>query len=256
MIKLISIVVLLLNVPSYAELNFDVFIKYGISVQIDVFSGRPNPVYPITDSNAIAAIVNKLSIYTASDIDSALIKYPDSPTCDRVTPPKSGYRGLFIGLEHLDTFLINIGNQTLAYRDNVVQSTCKYIWDRNSELEKLIIAAMPQDSIATLGALIPDSLKPNISIKTQPFEIQKVIRDDINYPNPFSSQISFNLSHSGISVIKIYNTTGQLLKLLIGNKNIIWDGRDDSGHLAGNGTYYCEIRDGEKREVIRIMLIK
>jgi len=66
-----------------------------------------------------------------------------------------------------------------------------------------------------------------------------------NYPNPFnpSTIITYQLPASREVNLKVYNLIGQEMKTLVeGNKavgkhQVIWDGRDNHGHLVSSGIY-------------------
>ncbi|MEK6552119.1 MAG: type IX secretion system sortase PorU, partial [Bacteroidota bacterium] len=78
-----------------------------------------------------------------------------------------------------------------------------------------------------------------------------VLRDVVNYPNPFSSNTTFTFRHnvsSAINVkIKIYTIAGRLIKQ-IEQSNILdkfvridWDGRDADENQIANGTYLYKL---------------
>jgi flagellar hook assembly protein FlgD len=75
-------------------------------------------------------------------------------------------------------------------------------------------------------------------------------KDEIVYPNPFSKEttIGFSLNASEKVSVSIYNELGQLVKNLLnensmnsGKFQVIWDGMDNSGANASNGTYFYKI---------------
>jgi len=78
-----------------------------------------------------------------------------------------------------------------------------------------------------------------------------VLRDIVNYPNPFSSNTTFTFQHnvaSAINVkIKIYTIAGRLIKqidqsdLLDKFVRIDWDGRDADENQIANGTYLYKL---------------
>ena len=78
-----------------------------------------------------------------------------------------------------------------------------------------------------------------------------VLKDVVNYPNPFSSNTTFLFQHNinepiDIS-IKIYTVAGRLIKVIdeysISDKfvKIDWDGRDQDGSQIANGTYLYKL---------------
>jgi hypothetical protein len=85
-----------------------------------------------------------------------------------------------------------------------------------------------------------------------------------NYPNPFNpvTYISYQLPENTKVKLKIYNITGQLVKVLVdelqrgGYYNIKWDGRDDKGNTVSSGLYIYRL---ETRNFIctkRMVLLK
>lgn len=89
-----------------------------------------------------------------------------------------------------------------------------------------------------------------------------VLRDVVNYPNPFSSQTYFTFQHNYTSPvdvsIKVYTIAGRLIREIeessIMDKfvKVFWDGRDADGDIIANGTYLyklvVETTDGQARE--------
>ena len=78
-----------------------------------------------------------------------------------------------------------------------------------------------------------------------------VLRDVVNYPNPFKSNTTFTFQHNlsqPINIrIKVYTVAGRLIKVLedsdISDKfvKIDWDGRDADGNLLANGVYLYKL---------------
>lgn len=76
-----------------------------------------------------------------------------------------------------------------------------------------------------------------------------VIREVMNYPNPFTNKttFTFNSSRDAEVRIKIFTVSGQLIKTLEdpfvsrGFNMIEWDGRDESGDIPANGVYLYKL---------------
>ncbi|MCX6150129.1 MAG: type IX secretion system sortase PorU [Ignavibacteriales bacterium] len=99
-----------------------------------------------------------------------------------------------------------------------------------------------------------------------------VLRDVVNYPNPFRSNTTFTFQHNlsqPVSLkIKVYTVAGRLIKALeesnISDKfvKVDWDGRDDDGNTISNGVYLYKLivktLDGKlNREVLgKLAVIK
>ena len=78
-----------------------------------------------------------------------------------------------------------------------------------------------------------------------------ILKDVVNYPNPFSSNTTFIFQHNIIEPIdikiKIYTVAGRLIKVIeeysVIDKyvKIDWDGRDQDGSRIANGTYLYKL---------------
>lgn len=85
-----------------------------------------------------------------------------------------------------------------------------------------------------------------------------------NYPNPFnaSTTIAYRLYHSMLVTIEVYNVLGQRVSVLreglqeSGMHEIVWEGRDDSGHPVPSGTYLYRIQAGENTTAGKMSLLK
>lgn len=79
------------------------------------------------------------------------------------------------------------------------------------------------------------------------------------YPNPFreSSVISYQLPTASYVQLKVYNTSGRVVKRLVkgyqsmGKHKVLWDGRG-----LPSGVYFCELRKGNKKMVKKLILIR
>ena len=78
-----------------------------------------------------------------------------------------------------------------------------------------------------------------------------VLKDVVNYPNPFSNNTTFIFQHNIVEPIdikiKIYTVAGRLIKVIeeysVLDKyvKIDWDGRDQDGSRIANGTYLYKV---------------
>lgn len=89
-----------------------------------------------------------------------------------------------------------------------------------------------------------------------------------NYPNPFNPEtwIPFSLSKSGNVIIRIYSSSGQLIRTLdLGQKApgaylsrekaAYWDGRDEKGEMVASDVYFCAMKAGETSTEVRKMVM-
>ncbi|MCU7495082.1 MAG: type IX secretion system sortase PorU [Ignavibacteria bacterium] len=78
-----------------------------------------------------------------------------------------------------------------------------------------------------------------------------VVRDVLNYPNPFSTNTTFtfqrNMANPVDVKIKVYTVAGRMIKEIEGMGitdkfvRIDWDGRDNDGNLLANGVYLYKL---------------
>ena len=95
-------------------------------------------------------------------------------------------------------------------------------------------------------------------------EVQKQFVLEQNYPNPFntSTQIRFGIPEAGKVAVRIYNSTGELVKTLVdgnmsaGFHQVTWDATDNSGNEISNGIYFCKMTAGTHTQMKKIILSK
>jgi hypothetical protein len=75
-----------------------------------------------------------------------------------------------------------------------------------------------------------------------------------NTPNPFNptTRIAYRLPEAGNATLRVYNLQGERVRTLIdgpvsaGAGEVTWDGRGDDGQPAASGTYFYELRVGDR----------
>lgn len=75
-----------------------------------------------------------------------------------------------------------------------------------------------------------------------------------NAPNPFnpSTRIAYTLPSAGNASLKVYNLAGERVRTLLdgqvaaGAGSVTWDGRGDDGQPVASGTYFYELRIGDR----------
>jgi spore germination protein YaaH len=85
-----------------------------------------------------------------------------------------------------------------------------------------------------------------------------------NQPNPFRqmTNIRYQIPRSGQVSLKIYNSAGQLVRVLddgyqmAGEHSVTWDGRNDRSMTAARGVYFCRLEAGGKVMLKKIMLMR
>lgn len=85
-----------------------------------------------------------------------------------------------------------------------------------------------------------------------------------NYPNPFnpSTAISYYLPQTQHVTLKIYNSLGQLIRILAdetqnaGFNAVVWNGRDDSFREVAGGVYYCRLQSNKHSITHKLLFAK
>ena len=69
-------------------------------------------------------------------------------------------------------------------------------------------------------------------------------------------------SKSAFVEIKIYDTSGRLVKLLEaeekepGKYSVVWRGKDNRGRVVASGVYFCRIKAGKFRQTRKIIYLR
>lgn len=89
-----------------------------------------------------------------------------------------------------------------------------------------------------------------------------------SYPNPFNPEteirivVPFDASERSEEIsVRVYSVTGALVRELhqgvaAGDLLVRWDGKDERGNRVASATYYAQIRMGEERETLKLVLLK
>ena len=104
---------------------------------------------------------------------------------------------------------------------------------------------------------IPTSVRDNYFTKNKDLIIR-------SYPNPFKNYTSlkYTLSVNSLVELKIFDLHGKLINTLVngnqlaGNKNIVWDGKDDKGSLVRPGVFFSVLRIGDELSYNKLILLK
>lgn len=85
-----------------------------------------------------------------------------------------------------------------------------------------------------------------------------------NVPNPFnpSTRIAFGIRETAPVTLRIYNVSGQLIKVLVdrelggGRYEFDWDGKSENGAWSASGVYFYRLEAGSFRETRKMVLIR
>ena len=122
--------------------------------------------------------------------------------------------------------------------------------------EDVVMATITSDTSFTL-ALIP------VGVDREKYLPDKFALSQ-NYPNPFNpiTTISYELPVESKVTLRIYNTMGGLVRTLVneeqyaGYKNVIWNGRNESGSKVSSGIYFYRIAAGDFTQVKKMVFLK
>jgi len=84
------------------------------------------------------------------------------------------------------------------------------------------------------------------------------------YPNPFNAdtRIEFSLARAGYTTLRIYNTTGQLVRTLVDGHldarmhKVRWNGRNEHGELVSSGIYFYRLSSGNFAEIKKMSFLR
>ncbi|MFH1843895.1 MAG: choice-of-anchor D domain-containing protein [bacterium] len=86
-----------------------------------------------------------------------------------------------------------------------------------------------------------------------------------NYPNPFNPQttIAFELAQPQVVHMQVFDISGRLVRVLLngestgtGRREVVWNGRDETGRPVASGTYYYRLTAGAFTETKRMVLVR
>ena len=84
------------------------------------------------------------------------------------------------------------------------------------------------------------------------------------YPNPFNAAtaIRFQTAQAGRVQLEVYDLLGQRVRVLAdqdlpaGQHLLLWDGRNEGGHAAATGVYFCRLHTADQFFSQRLLLLK
>ncbi len=103
-----------------------------------------------------------------------------------------------------------------------------------------------------------------VSVKNSEAELPTSFSLSQNFPNPFNPEttIEFYLERPQLTTLKVFSTTGQLVRLLIqdklasGRHAINFDGRNESGQTLPSGVYFYVLESPETQLTRKMILIR
>jgi predicted secreted hydrolase len=113
-------------------------------------------------------------------------------------------------------------------------------------------------SDTTFSIVLPTAVSEARPLEETSYELLQ------NYPNPFNpeTKILFQLPEASQVVMKVYNTRGQEIRLLVdaqyeaGFHSLRWDGRDNYGISVTSGIYLYRIQAGSFSQARKVTLLR
>jgi len=161
--------------------------------------------------------------------------------------------------------------ELVFFRNQLIDRSSSVILYRHSYAENIIDKKLDiKDSLELAKAILHCNVKPaRIDIGVHEYPTITDVEDKIitltkfvlfqNYPNPFNptTTISYSLSNSANVKISIFNSVGQLVKVLynnlqtIGNHSVEWNATN-----ASSGVYFYKVEAGTSVAVKRCLIVK
>ncbi len=190
------------------------------------------------------------------EIDSGTVVIPKAIIQNLGTTPETFPVRFTIGDFYIDdtTIALGIGAwDTFSFRPwiasplgiHIVQCTTRLTGDQNPANDRA------RDSVR----IIPFSGFGEKFIARAPLGIFLIS------PNPFSNKttIHYNLPQGSFVSIKIYNSSGQIVKSLVAEKKekgkqiVVWDGSDEKGIKLPKGIYFCQLNTPDHKERKKVL---
>jgi hypothetical protein len=116
----------------------------------------------------------------------------------------------------------------------------------------------------TEGNVMIRAIVEDVNVSSEDNDIPANLPTLANYPNPFNpvTNIKFSIPAAGNTTLKVYNTKGQLVKVLLdtyleaGEMNLFWDGTDTQGEAVTSGIYYYTLQNDQKQISKKMILLK
>lgn len=230
---------------------------------------------------------NAMGVYLGQDVVAVIYQAWGSPVTvakmrvtalrtGTVTDVQVGYPGQNFQIEKGDG-----SYYLLYYRDTGGKIVCRAYKMNGTPLRNPVVLASNLDDVqgftlavsgTSLGLTWADHSGVTYDIYGRIFSLTSITSADDesadapseyilqqNYPNPFNpeTKITYSLAQSGIVELKVYDALGRLAGVLeqgekpAGSYTVTFD-----GSKFASGIYFCEMKAGEYRSVIKMILLR
>jgi len=202
----------------------------SLSITVDVFSGRPNPTFKLIDPSGIGEIVRQSYLSVNTLLDSTRKR-----TGTFLVNGHLGYRGLWasgmfgpaITIDHAPTVDVYGGLITYYNVALISEIAPRLLYDKNSELEKLIIRVCCKNNLVSTdqyGAvrfcdLVPDSLKP--VVPTIHEEIRSGSLNAFIALKAMPKGVAYRVAQAGRIRIELFDLKGKFVSCIIDRRHEI-----------------------------------
>ncbi len=113
-------------------------------------------------------------------------------------------------------------------------------------------------------ALLTRALGTLTGVKVLDNKVPSTYALEQNYPNPFNptTTINFSVPKTGIVNVSVYNSIGQLVKVLAndsyvpGTYQVTWNGMNEQGNQVASGVYFYKLTSKSYVRTMKMMLLK
>jgi hypothetical protein len=238
-----------------------------LTITLDVFSGRPNPVFTLADSAAIAEVTHAIYVSVNTLLDST-IQRADTTTCNSgiLDYRKMTVTGMFPFDNHKSSYQPSIelcGGKMTYYKVTPASTITQRVslYDKNSQLEKLIIRICCEKNLSVTDQygtvrfcdVIPDSLKPS----TQIFHVlpSRELKNPVQIHRE-PNAVWIGCTHP-LRDISIFSASGRMVKKLsLGEKTSIHSPVKINVRMMREGMYYALIETQGKSFFEKVIIVK
>ncbi|MFA7289106.1 MAG: glycoside hydrolase family 3 C-terminal domain-containing protein [Melioribacteraceae bacterium] len=245
------------------------------SVKLEVY---PEPAVNLALGKSVKATSSESNLYPANNVTdgnystrwSSLFTDPQSITLDLGSVMEFNQIKLFWEAAYGKDYIIQVSDnetnwKTIATKTDGNGSIEKYDIETSGRYIKITGTARGTEYGYSLYEIeVYKAAKP-VSVEDEKESLLPVnFKLSNNYPNPFnpSTTIEYQLPKEGIVKIEIYNSLGQLVKVLsdlyqnAGKYSISWNGKDTNGSSVSSGIYFYRMSTEGFTLVKKMMLLK
>ena len=173
------------------------------------------------------------------------------------------------GLKNLDLYLWNSDKTTILDSSTTASNNVEQVrlpTSENTQTVKLEVRGVGFSSgdAVTFGLATPSTFQQSQKPVAEARPVPKAFSLGQNVPNPFnpSTLIRFELPHATKVRLVIYNTLGQVVRILVdeqrarGAHQVQWDGKDVDGLDVASGLYFVRMKAGDFVGVRKMVLLR